>query len=106
MQELHDMMKPEQHQEEISTRLLEKTLHERRVRDYFNEQIRMYLRTNHKWIWELDQKDLAEMTKDYNTKQRQVFMDQLLKAMQTNRWKPIKRIKEHNKSVLLNQLDD
>lgn len=106
MRELHDMMKPQQQQEEISTRLLEKTLYERKVRDYFNEQIRTYLRTNHKGMWQLDKDDLEEMTKDYNTKQKQVFMDQLLKAMQTNRWKPIKRIKEHNKSVLLNQLDD
>lgn len=48
MRELHDMMKPQNEREEISTQLLEKTIYERKVRDYFNEQIRTYLRTNHK----------------------------------------------------------
>ena len=106
MRELHDMMKPQNEREEISTKLLEKTIYERNVRNYFNEQIRTYLRTNHKGMWELDMKDLNEMTKNYNTKQKQVFMEQLMASMRTNRWKPIKWIKEHNKSVLLNQLDD
>lgn len=106
MRELHDMMKDETQQEEISTRLLEQTLHERKVRNFFNEQIRTYLRMNHKGMWQLDMSDYNEMTKNYNTRQKQVFMDQLLKAMQTNRGKPIKWIKEHNKSVLLNQIDD
>lgn len=48
MRELHDMMKPQNEREEISTELLEKTIYERNVRNYFNEQIRTYLRTNHK----------------------------------------------------------
>jgi hypothetical protein len=48
MRELHDMMKDNTQQEEISTRLLEQTLHERKVRNFFNEQIRTYLRMNHK----------------------------------------------------------
>ena len=48
MRELHDMMKPTPEVEEISTKLLEKEIHERQVREYFNQQIRTYLRTNHK----------------------------------------------------------
>lgn len=30
-------------------------------------------------------KDLNEMTKNYNTKQKQVFMEQLMASMRTNR---------------------
>lgn len=46
------------------------------------------------------------MTEGYTSRQKQVFMEQLLKSMQTNRGKPIKWIRENNKSVLLNQIDD
>lgn len=106
MQELSDMMKVQKTQEEIDDRLVQKAIRERQVREYFNNQIRTYLRSKKKWMGQLDMADYNEMTKDYNTRQKQVFMDQLLKAMQTNRGKPIKRIKENNKSVLLNQIDD
>ena len=85
MRELHDMMKPQEEREEIDDRLLEKTIHERRVRDYFNQQIYTYLRTNHRSLGEIDTKDLEKMTEGYNTKQRQVFMEQLMGAMRTNR---------------------
>lgn len=106
MQELSDMMKVQKTQEEIDDRLVQKAIRERQVREYFNNQIRTYLRSKKKWMGQLDMADYNEMTKNYNTRQKQVFMDQLLKAMQTNRGKPIKRIKENNKSVLLNQIDD
>lgn len=105
MQELHDMMKSTEEMEEISDRLLEKEIYERKVRDYFNQQIHSYLRTKQKSMWELDMKDLSEMTERYNSRQKQVFMEQLMQAMRVNRGKSIKWIKEHNKSILLNQLD-
>lgn len=106
IKELQDMMKVQKTQEEIDDRLVEAQIREQRVRDYFNNQIHTYLRTNKKGMGQLDLSDYEKMTKNYNTKQKQVFMEQLLKAMQTNRGKPIKRIKENNKSVLLNQIDD
>ena len=105
MQELADMMKPEQ-APGIDDRLLQKQMREKSVRDYFNEQIYAYLRLNHKGMWELTMEDYAKMTEKYNTRQKQVFQEQLIKAMKTNRWKPISWIKEHNKSILLNQLLD
>lgn len=106
MQELSDMMKVDKRQEEIDDRLVQKQIREREVREYFNNQIHVYLRTKKKGMGQLDMADYNEMTKNYNTRQKQVFMDQLLKAMQTNRGKSIKRIKENNKSILLNQIDD
>ena len=63
MEELHDMMKPQRQVEEISDRLLQKELHERRVREIFTERIYLYLRKNHKGMGELDKNDLEEMTK-------------------------------------------
>lgn len=106
MQELSDMMKVQNTQEEIDDRLLQAKIREERVRNYFNNQIHTYLRKNKKGMWRLDLSDYNKMTEGYTSKQKQVFMEQLLKAMQTNRWKPIKRIREHNKSILLNQIDD
>ena len=107
MQELSEMMRPINNQpEQIPTRLLEKTVYERRIRDKFNEHISWYLRTNHKGLGEIDKEDLERMTAKLNTKQKQVYMEQLMLAMRVNRGKPIKRIREHNKSVLLNQIDD
>ena len=104
--ELSEMMKTQKQEDQIDDRLVQAQMREEAVRRYFNQQIHTYLRTNRKGMWQLDMSDYNEMTKNYNTKQKQVFMDQLLKAMQTNRGKPIKRIREHNKSVLLNQIDD
>lgn len=105
MQELSDMMKPEP-KPEIDDRLLQQQIREKQVRDYFNKQIHTYLRTNHKGMWQLTMEDFNKMTENYNSKQKQIFQDQLIKAMKTNRWKPISWIKEHNKSILLNQLLD
>ena len=106
MQELSEMMQNQKKEEHIDDRLVQMAIRERQVRDYFNNQIHTYLRTNRKWMGQLDLSDYNKMTENYNTRQKQVFMDQLLKAMQTNRGKPIKWIKEHNKSILLNQIDD
>ena len=105
MQELSDMMKPER-DKGIDDRLLQKQLRENKAREYFNDQIYTYLRVNNKWIWELTTEDLENMTAWYTSRQKQVFQEQLIRAMKTNRGKPISWIKENNKSVLLNQLLD
>lgn len=106
MQELSELISNQRKEDEIDDRLVHQQNRERQVRDYFNQQIYAYLRLNHKGIGELTMEDFEIMTRDYNTKQKQVFQEQLIKAMKTNRGKPISRIKEHNKSVLLNQLLD
>ena len=106
MQELSDMMKNQKKEEEIDDRLVQRAIRERQVRNYFNNQIHTYLRTNKKGMWQLDLGDYNKMTAWYTSRQKQVFMEQLLKSMQTNRGKPIKWIRENNKSVLLNQIDD
>lgn len=48
MQELSDMMKVQNTQEEIDDRLLQAKIREERVRNYFNNQIHTYLRKNKK----------------------------------------------------------
>jgi hypothetical protein len=48
MQELSDMMKVQNTQEEIDDRLVQKAIRERQVRDYFNNQIHTYLRSKKK----------------------------------------------------------
>lgn len=106
MQELSELISNQIKEDEIDDTLVQKKNRERQVREYFNEQIYAYLRSTHKSIGELDMEDFEKMTRRYNTKQKQVFQEQLIRAMKTNRGKPISRIKEHNKSVLLNQLLD
>lgn len=106
MQELSDMMKAQHRDDEIDDTLVQKKNREREVREYFNEQIYIYLRVHKKGIGELNMADYNAMTEGYNTRQKQVFQEQLIHAMKTNRGKPISRIKEHNKSVLLNELLD
>lgn len=48
MQELSDMMKTQKKEEEIDDRLVQRAIYERQVRNYFNNQIHIYLRTNKK----------------------------------------------------------
>ena len=105
MSELEEMMRPEKQVEEISDRLLEKSIRDRNIRDNFNKQIYSYLRVNKKPIGELDMGDLERMSWNYPPKYQQIFLEQVLDAMKTNRGKPIERIRQHNKSVLLNQID-
>lgn len=106
MQELSDMVKTQYREDEIDDKLVQRQMRERKVRDLFNNQIYTYLRIHKKTIGELTMEDYDEMTRSYNTRQKQVFQEQLMKAMKTNRGKPISRIKEHNKSILLNELLD
>ncbi len=105
MNELKDMMKPERQMEEISDRLVMKAIRDRQIRDTFNNQIYSYLREHKKPIGELTQEDVTKMSWQYPPKYQQIFLEQVLDALKTNRGKPIEWIKKNNKSILLNQLD-
>lgn len=58
MEELEDMMKDEQYQEEISDRLLQKAIQERKIREIMNAKIYKYLVANKKPIGEVTKEDL------------------------------------------------
>ena len=105
MSELEDMMKDERIQQSISDKLLEKSVQERNIRLILTEQIYSYLRKNNKKLWELNREDLNNMTENYAPKYQQRMMQQVMKALRTNRWKPISWIKENHKSILLDELD-
>ena len=105
MSELEDMMKDERIQQSISDKLLEKSVQERKIRLILTEQIYSYLRKNNKKLWELNREDLNNMTENYAPKYQQRMMQQVMKALRTNRWKPISWIKENHKSILLDELD-
>ena len=79
------MVKTQYREDEIDDRLVQKEARERKVRDLFNNQIYTYLRIHKKTIGELTMEDYSEMTKSYNSRQKQVFQEQLIKAMKTNR---------------------
>ena len=105
MEEIDDLLSNKWEREEISDRLLQAELRKDKLRVYFNEMIYTYLRKTKKPIGEIDLEDYNVMTEWCNSKQKQLFMEQFLKALKTNRGKSLQWIKENNKSILLNQID-
>jgi hypothetical protein len=105
MEEIDDLLSNKWEREEISDRLLQAELRKDKLRGYFNETIYTYLRKTKKPIGEIDLEDYNAMTEWCNPKQKQLFMEQFLKALKTNRGKSLQWIKENNKSILLNQID-
>lgn len=105
MEELGEMMKDEVKQEEISDNLLQKAVQERNIKLIMNDQIYNYCRKNKIHLGEMSMEDLNKISDGYPEKYQQLLMKQVMQALRTNRGKPLSRIKEHHKSILLDQLD-
>lgn len=78
-----------------------------RVRkEYFNNVIYKYL--HEKWIWieKITKKDINILGKMYNDKDREVLIQQIMYTLETRFGKPLKRIKENNKSALFKEIDE
>ena len=105
LEELGDMMKDEVKQEEISDKLLEKAVQERNLKLIMNDNIYNYCRKNKIHLGEITMEDLNKISENYPEKYQQLLMNQFMQALKTNRGKPLSRIKEHHKSILLDQLD-
>lgn len=100
MSEIEEMFKPKSEYEIINDEDVVKAREIRLWRDYFNRVIRKYLADNHMEIKDFGKEDIAKITAQYTLKQKEVFMQQVIKTLETNYWKPIKRVRENHKSVL------
>lgn len=78
----------------------------RHLKERFNFQIDSYLKKNKMNIGNFWKKDIKILTKDYNDMEKEVFYQQVMYHLETNFWKPLKRIKENNLSVLLKEIED
>ena len=78
----------------------------RHLKERFNRVIENYLRENKLNIVDFSKKDIKILTKDYNDMEKEVFYQQVMYRLETNFWKPLKRIKENWKSVLLKEIED
>lgn len=105
LDELADMMKDEPYHEEISDKLLQKAVQERNVKLIMNDHIYSYCKKNKIHIGNFSKDDLEKIGEMYPEAYQNMLMKQVMQILRTNRWKPIQWIKEHHKSVLLDQLD-
>lgn len=100
LRDLSDLIKEEPLREEVNVKEVERIANKRRKKEAFREYIYDYLRARHKKISEMDREDLAIMTEWLDWYDASMFMDEVKKCLEANRWKPIKWIIENNKSVL------
>jgi len=103
MQELEDMMKDPKIEEEISDKAVRRANQERKIRDYFTQQIYNYCRINKISIGEMGVEEVEQLTDNLSPTNKQLFLEQFELALRTQRWKSLKRIEEHGKSLFLKQ---
>lgn len=104
-EEVENLIVNHQEQEEINDKMVMQSIRENILRERYTEIIYRYLAKTKKNIWEIDKRDLAVMTENRKIDDK-IFMEQFMKALKTNRWKPIDRIIKNKKSIYLNELND
>lgn len=103
MKDLNDLIKEEPEREVIKIADIDRIKRKRYKKEVYRQMIHNYLRKYHKWIGMLSKEDIAIMTEWMDTLDKTLFMDQVKYCLETNRWKPIKRIIQNNKSILFNK---
>ena len=76
------------------------------AKEYFNNKIREYLKEKHLSIKEITKKDINYLGKNYNEKDREVLIQQIMYHLETSFGKPLKRIKENDKCALFREIDN
>ena len=75
------------------------------AKEHFNNLIRDYLKKNHISIKEITKKDINYLGKKYNERDREILIQQVMYHLETNFWKPLKRIKENDMCALFREID-
>lgn len=100
MSELSDIMKDKTEQEIVDLEAIDRA-NENRIKIYrFNDLILRYLQDNEITIDQLNKEDIETMTRDMTERDKYILIKQVVKAIETNYWKPIQWIKENHKCVL------
>jgi len=80
--------------EEVNDTEIKRAKEIRNTRLYFDNLIRIYCRENKKAVFEITKEEVSEITKNYTALQKELFIKQLIKNIETNFWKPIKVLQE------------
>lgn len=100
MRELNELIKEEPHREEVKLEDIDRIKRRRYKQEMYRKAIYNYLRKYHKDIGMLSQEDIVILTEWLDTMDKTLFMDQVKYCLETNWWKPLKRIIQNNKSIL------
>ena len=106
MSEINEMFTPIQQREPIDDTDVINFAKNRVRKEYFNQVIHKYLRENQIWIENFSKKDINILGKMYNDKDREVLIQQVMYTLETRFGKPLKRIKDNNKSALFKEIDE
>lgn len=106
LEDINDMFTAKKPQEYVNDDDVVRFTTVRHLKERFNFQIDSYLKKNKMNIGNFWKKDIKILTKDYNDMEKEVFYQQVMYHLETNFWKPLKRIKENWKSVLLKEIED
>lgn len=102
LSDINDLIKEEPIRQEVSLEELKRSIEKREKAEYFRNKIYNYLKKYQKPIELLSREDLVIMTEWMNALDKELFMDQVKRCLETNRWKPIKWIVQNKKSILFN----
>ena len=100
MFELSDMMKDKETQDILDLEAIDRAKQNRAKIYIYNDKIVKYLENKWLTIDKVTKHDVEEMTKDLKEHDKYIFIKQLVKAIETNYWKPIQWIKDNKKCVL------
>ena len=106
MSEIDEMFTPIQEREPVDDSEVINFAKNRVKKEYFNNVIHKYLHDNWIWIEKITKKDINILGKMYNDKDREVLIQQIMYTLETRFGKPLKRIKENNKSDLFKEIDE
>jgi hypothetical protein len=106
LREINDMFKPLNNKEVVNDDDVIRYQRIRTAKQYFNKLIENYLREKKISIAEITKKDINYLGKNYKEEEREILIQQVMYFLETNFGKPLKRIKENNKSALFKEIDN
>lgn len=77
----------------------------RLAKEHFNKVIDKYLKENGKSISEISKRDVNLLGKSYTIQDREILIQQIMYRLETNYGKPLKWIRENNKSALFKEIE-
>lgn len=105
LRELNEIFTPVKKREVIDDSDVIRVTRMRKMKEYFNQLIQKYLRENNKSISEITKKDVNLLGKDYTIQDREILIQQIIYRLETNYGKPLKWIKDNDKSALFREID-
>lgn len=106
LREINEMFSPIRKKEPFDDRDVINFAKNRVKKEYFNNVIEKYLKDNKIGIEKITKKDINILGKKYNDKDREVLIQQIMFTLETRFGKPLRWIKDNNKSALFMEIDE